>query len=287
MRELDLDLLRCLLAVDKHGTYAAAATTLHRTQAAVTQQMQRLQEHVGVTLFEKHGRSNRLTRHGEILLDYAKHLLAINDEALRRLHESDLSGSLRIGAPHDVADNILPPLLATIARSSPMVRLEIDVGRSPFLMEALKRGELDLVISTRVDNDLEGIVLRTSPTVWICSADYAHNPHEPIPLILANEPSLFRRIAMQALDQESVRWRLAYLALNLIGIKSALRARLGVTARTIEMLTPDMRVLGEKDGLPALPDVSYYLWIRKDVLNPLTHSVFDMIKSNLGLYASR
>lgn len=281
MRELDLTLLRCLLAVHHHGTYAAAATSLHRTQAAVTQQMLRLQEQVGVTLFERHGRKNKLTQHGEMLLDYAKHMLAINDEALRRLHENDLSGSLRIGAPHDVASSILPPLLATIASSSPLLRLEIDVGRSPFLMESLRCGKLDLIISTRFDPTLEGITLRTSPTVWLCATDYVHNPKETIPLVLSDEPSLFRHIAIDALKKVNVPWSLAYSALNLIGIHSALQARLGITARSVEMLNNDLRILDESDGLPHLPDVSYYLWMRKDVLNPLTRKVYEIIQNNL------
>ncbi len=285
MSELKLDFLRTFVAVYDTGSYAAAGQRVHRSQGAVTQQMQRLQEQVSVPLFEKHGRSNQLTPQGEVLLDYARRLLSINDEAFRRLHDRTLSGSLRIGAPHDVAENLLSPLLATIARSSPMLNLDIDVGRSPFLMEALKRGDLDLTISTRVDVELEGVVLRTSPTVWICSADYAHDRDRPIPLILADERSLYRAIGLEALNRSEVPWRLAYVAQNLIGIKSALRARLGVTARSIELLSPEMRVLGEKDGLPDLPDVSYYLWMRKDAVNSVTHKVFQTIKNDLRLYS--
>lgn len=284
MTELKLDFLRTFLAVHETGSYAAAAERVHRSQAAVTQQMQRLQEQLHVPLFEKHGRNNRLTAQGEVLLDYARRMLSMNDEVLRRMRDHSLSGSLRIGAPHDVAENLLPPLLAAIARSSPMLNLEIDVGRSPFLMEALRRDELDLTISTRVDLELKGVVLRTSPTVWICSADYGHDRNQPVPLILADERSLYRAIGLEALNRSKVPWRLAYMAQNLIGIKSAVRARLGVTARGIELLSSDMRVLGEKDGLPDLPDVSYYLWMKKDAVNPVTHKVFQTIQDDLRLY---
>ena len=44
-----------------------------------------------------------------------------------------------------------------------------------------------------------------------------------------------------------------------------------------------MRVLGEKEGLPPLPDVTYFLWIRRDLINPLTRQVYDMLRANLGL----
>lgn len=286
MRHLDLELLRTLVAIAEHTTFAAAADATHKTQSAVTQQMQRLEEQVGLPLFDKQGRSKRLSPHGQKLLEYAKHMLAIHDEALRALREGNLEGALRIGAPHDIADTMLPPLLAHIARSSPKLQLEIHVGRSPFLMESLRRGEIDLTLSTRSDPTLEGVVLRTSPTVWICAADYVHDISRPVPLILADEPSLFRRLALEALELAQVPWRPGYLAPNLIGIKAAIRAGLGVTARSIELLGPDMRVLGENDGMPRLPDVAYYLWMRPDVINPATRQVYEMLKSTLGLNAT-
>lgn len=283
MKNLDLGLLRTLVAIVENQTYVAAAAKTHRTQSALTQQIQRLEAQTGKALFEKSGRQKKLTAHGETLLDYAKHLIAINDEAWRAMQERDLVGSLRVGAPQDVADNILPTLLATIARSSPHLRMEIHVGRSPFLMESLKTGELDLTVSTRADPSLEAVVLRTSPTVWVCAADYVFSPDRPVPLILADEHSLFRKLALTALEGSGTRWRTAYLAPHLIGIKAALRAGLGVTARSVELLGPDMRVLGEKEGLPRLPDVTYYLLMRPDVLNPLTRQAYDMLKASLGL----
>ncbi|MPS29295.1 MAG: transcriptional regulator LrhA [Alcaligenaceae bacterium] len=281
MKNFDLTQLRTLVAIAEHETYVAAAEKTHRTQAALTQQMQRLEAQAGVPLFEKAGRYRRLTAHGRRLLDYAKHMIAINDEAWRALKDRELTGSLRVGSPQDVADSILPPLLANIARLSPRLQMEIHVGRSPFLMESLRVGELDLTVSTREDPALEGMVLRTSPTVWLCAADYVFEPGKPVPLIIADEHSLYRRLALTALDTARMSWRTAYLAPHMIGIKAAIRAGLGITARSVELLGPDMRVLSEKDGLPRLPDVSYYLWMRPDSLNPVLRQVYDGLKSTL------
>src|SRR5437868_7632611 len=281
MRNLDLDLLRTLVAIADHDTFVAAASAVQRTQSAVTQQMQRLEETIGLSLFERQGRAKQLTRHGNKLVEYARQLLTLNDEALRVLREGDLTGSLRIGAPHDVADTILPVLLSHIARASPALRLEIHVGRSPFLMESLRRGEIDLTVSTREDTVLDGILLRTSPTMWFCAADFLYERGTTVPLILADEPSLFRKLSLEALKQAGVPWRAAYLAPSLIGIKAALRAGLGITARSIDLLGPDMRMLGENDGLPRLPDVNYYLWARPNAVNPVARHVFSMLKTAL------
>lgn len=286
MNTLDLELLRSLVAIEELGSFAAAAVHLGKTQSAVTQQMQRLEDLIGHPLFDRQGRNKRLTPRGHKLLDYARHLLAINDEAMRSLQQGHLEGVLRIGAPHDVADTMLPPLLAQVARASPLLQLDIHVGRSPFLMESLKRGEIDMTVSNRNDALLDGVILRTSPTVWLCSSSYVHDRSKPLPLILADGPSLFRRLAVDALDGAGIRWSPSYTSSSLIGIKAALRAGLGVTARGVELVGSDLRVLGENDGLPRLPDVAYHLFIRKNVINPLTLKVFEMLKANLGLIRS-
>jgi DNA-binding transcriptional LysR family regulator len=190
---------------------------------------------------------------------------------------------LRIGSPHDIADTILPPILSHIARSAPNLRLEIDVGRSPFLMDDLHRGKVDMIISTRTDPTLQGFALRTSPVWWICAAQYQHDPSQPLALVVVDEPSIFRRVALEALEAHDIPWRQAYLASNLIGIKAAVRAGLGVTARSMEMVGPDMRVLGESDGLPRLPDVTYYLWVRRNAVNPLVQRAYELIRTSQGL----
>lgn len=283
MDAFDLRLLRTLVAIEERSSFAAAAVQLNLTQSAVTQQMQRLESQIGHPLFEKQGRQKRLSTHGQKLYGYARHILALNDDAMRSFQEGGLEGILRIGASHDVAETMLPPLLTQVARASPMLQLDIHTGRSPFLMESLKRGEIDMAISSRHDETLEGVVLRTSPTVWLCSANYVVDLNKPLPLILVEGPSIYHRLAREALDEAGIRWAPTYTTSSLIGVKAALRAGLGVTARGVEIVVPDIRVLGEADGVPRLPDVTYYLFIRKNVINPLTRQVYEFLKSNLGL----
>ena len=284
MYTLDLEILRTLIAVFEQGSYEGAADKVFRTQAAVSQQMRKLESVVGVPLFEKEGRSKKLSRQGMILLEYAKHLLAINDEAVRALREGDLEGSLRIGASADIADTLLPLILSSIAHWSPRLRITVEVNRSPVLMESIKKGDADLVLSSRQDQSLEGFIIRSSPTVWICSAEYAHNPNQPVRLILADEPSIYRRIALQALRDANIQWEQSYEATSLFGVKAAVAANLGVTARSVETYGPGMRVIGPQEGLPNLPSVDYHLLIRNDVINPTTRQVFEMIKSTYALH---
>ncbi|THF57203.1 LysR substrate-binding domain-containing protein [Pseudothauera rhizosphaerae] len=283
MTYLDLELLHTLTMVARYGTFAATAHRLGKTQSAVTQQMQRLEERVGQPLFKRHGRTKRLSEYGQKLVEYAKQMLRINDEALRVLSDTTNCGTLRIGAPGGIADSLLPKVLTHVARFSPGLRVEIHNGRSVQLLDELERGTLDLAVSNRSAPGLEGIVLHHSPVVWLCAADYVFRRIMPLPLILSDELSLYRKLAIDALDRHSVSWTLSYLSPGLPGVKAALRAGLGVTARNVEILGPDMRVLGEKEGLPRLPEVSYYLWRRPGTVSPLIGQVFDILRMNMGL----
>lgn len=279
MKNLDMELLRTLVTIKSSNTFSEAGAKLSRTQSAITQQMQRLESQIGLALFQKKGRARVLTPYGLQLADYGQRLLAINDEAIRTIGQKQMEGEIRLGAPLDVADTILPPVLTHIARHAPKVRLEIRADRSPYLMQALQSGDIDLTISTRQSADLRGFALRTSPTAWICAADYIHNKRATLPLILADELSIFRRIALDALAQTKLKWHLNYLAPTLVGIKAAVRAGLGITARSVEFLGPDMRVLGEAEGLPPLPSVTYHMWTRSDTISPLTLHIYDMLKN--------
>jgi DNA-binding transcriptional LysR family regulator len=279
MRNLDLDLLRTFVAIADAESFAGAAQRVHRTQSAVSQRMQRLESHVGKPLMSKQGRTKRLTDDGMKLLDFARRIILLNDEANAALaSRHGQTDVVRLGASNDIAENILPIMLGRIAKSHPNVLLEVRTGRSPFLMEELKKGELDLAITTRLDPNLPRIALRSSPTVWLCAAEYQFERRKQLPLILSNEPSLFRALAIDALDRAHLAWRIAYLSLNLPAIRAAVRAGLGITARNIEMLTPDLRVLGEADGLPRLPDVAFHLYMRDERVGEAAQRVFETFR---------
>ena len=273
---LDMELLRTFVAIVERESFAAAAESVHRTQSAVTHQMQRLEAQVDKTLFRRLGREKRLTEDGLKLLEYSRRMLSLNDEACSAIAGSTVTGEVRLGAPVDVADSMLHNLLQRFSTMFPSLRMRIDVGRSPFLMQAMKHGEIDMTISPREHPEYRRVTLRTSPTVWICSADYRYDSSGPLNLIVADEPSLFRRIALEHLERAGIAWRIRYVAPSLPGIRAAVRAGLGVTARSVEVMGPEFRVLGETDGLPRLPDVTYNLYLGSAPNQP-ARQLFDSL----------
>lgn len=79
---LDMDVLRALVIAMENGGFARAAERLGRTQSAISLQMKKLEEQVGQPLFRKAGRTVALTDVGDLLLGYARRIVALNDEAL-------------------------------------------------------------------------------------------------------------------------------------------------------------------------------------------------------------
>ena len=276
---LDLDLLRTFVAVADLNTFAAAAAAVCRTQSAVSQQMQRLEQLVGKELFARHGRNKLLTEHGIQLLGYARKILRFNDEACMSLMFSNLQGVLTLGASDESADTILPFLLNRISSAYPKLALDVSVKRNAFMVEMLNENKVDLVVTTHRPGQFDCLTLRTSPTHWYCAAEYVLQKGEPVPLVLLDDPSPFRDMVLTALNEANIPWRLAYVASTLPAVRAAVKAGLGVTARPVEMMSPDLRVLGKSDGLPALPDTEYLLCHNSSSHNELAKVVFEAMEN--------
>ncbi len=276
---LDLDLLRTFVAVADLNTFAAAAAAVCRTQSAVSQQMQRLEQLVGKELFARHGRNKLLTEHGIQLLGYARKILRFNDEACMSLMFSNLQGVLTLGASDESADTILPFLLNRISSVYPKLALDVSVKRNAFMVEMLNENKVDLVVTTHRPGQFDCLTLRTSPTHWYCAAEYVLQKGEPVPLVLLDDPNPFRDMVLTALNEANIPWRLAYVASTLPAVRAAVKAGLGVTARPVEMMSPDLRVLGKSDGLPALPDTEYLLCHNSSSHNELAKVVFEAMEN--------
>jgi len=282
---LDLDLLRTFVAVADLNTFAAAAASVCRTQSAVSQQMQRLEQLVGKELFARHGRNKLLTEHGIQLLGYARKILLYNDEACTSLMYSNIQGVLTIGASDDTADSILPFLLSRVTRIYPKLAIDVSVKRSLLMQEMLTNGEVDLAITTLSNQNHPYVTLRTSPTLWYCSADYRFVQGEVIPLVVSDEPSMFRTLAIEQLEAAGLPWRIAYSASTLSAIRAAVKAGLGLTVRPVEMMSPELRVLGKNEGLPILPETQYVLCKHPQCENELAMAIFSAVQTGNNFYS--
>src|SRR5690606_38545168 len=98
---LDSDQLKTFVAIAETGSFTRAAEVVFKTQSAVSMQMKRLEERIGKPIFERDGRSSKLTVEGERLLDYARRIVRLNTEAIQSVAGPSLSGGVKLGVPDD------------------------------------------------------------------------------------------------------------------------------------------------------------------------------------------
>ena len=207
---LDLDQLQTFIAIADTGSFTRAAEEVFRTQSAVSMQMRRLEERIGKQLFEKDGRTNRLTEEGERLLAYARRMLRLNRETLAAFDEKRLEGSIRIGTPDDYADRFLPEIMGRFSRSNPRVELSVICEPTVNLVEHVRRGHLDIAIITHDNEHGSSEVVRREPLLWVSSANHATHQEEMLPLAVGRPTCLWRRAACDTLDTMGRDYRILF-----------------------------------------------------------------------------
>ena len=251
---LDLDQLQTFIAIADTGSFTRAAEEVFRTQSAVSMQMRRLEERIGKQLFEKDGRTNRLTEEGERLLAYARRMLRLNRETLAAFDEKRLEGSIRIGTPDDYADRFLPEIMGRFSRSNPRVELSVICEPTVNLVEHVRRGHLDIAIITHDNEHGSSEVVRREPLLWVSSANHATHQEEMLPLAVGRPTCLWRRAACDTLDTMGRDYRILFTSWSATVVIAAVLSGVAVSVLPECALRPGMRVLGEADGFAPLPE---------------------------------
>lgn len=137
------------LAVAEHNSFTRAAAALHVSQPALSQQIKQLEETLGSQLFDRTGRTTRLTDAGEVYFRYARRALQDLEEGKRAIHDvSDLSrGSLRVAVTPTFTNYLIGPLVEAYHALHPNVTLTLREMSQERMEELLVDGELDLGIA--------------------------------------------------------------------------------------------------------------------------------------------
>lgn len=252
-RNLDIAALRALVTVADCGGVTRAAGQLHLTQSAVSMQIKRLEESLGQPLLDRVGRGVRLTDFGDRLLSYARRIIALNDEALGRLADSEVEGEIVLGVPHDIIYPAIRGVLRAMAAEFPRVRVHLASDHSRILKDKFARGRCDLILTTEVGTDPGGIVLDTRALRWVGAPDGEAWLRRPVPLAFSRS-CMFRQAAIATLDQAGIEWTLSVETDSDRTVEAAANADLGILALLEGSLAPHLALIPEDCGLPELPE---------------------------------
>ncbi|WP_017348443.1 LysR substrate-binding domain-containing protein [Pantoea sp. A4] len=246
---LDLDALRSFVTGIECGSFAQAASRLCRSTSAVSAQLKKLEQQCGVELVVRNGRHLALTHNGEIIMGYARRLLALNDEALLALNGKLMQGEIRIGMQEDFGESLMPGILGEFKLHHPGMRILARVDRNRGLLNAINENELDMALLWQLEH-----VQRGGKPMGQCQLEWIMHPKLdittllaqglPLPLVMLESPCLMRSRAIECLDRANIPWQVVFVSQSLSGIWAAVQAGLGITLRTRIGMPGNLHVAG-------------------------------------------
>ncbi|MDQ0453809.1 LysR family transcriptional regulator [Rhizobium paknamense] len=280
---LENDVLRTFVAISETRSFTQAAEQVFRTPSAVSMQIKKLEEQLGVPLFRRDARSVSLTPHGDLLLSYAKRMLSLNNEAVSRFLTPEMSGVVRLGAPDDIGELLLPGILTHLAETWPQLAIDVTIDNSMPLRRAVEEKRLDLTLF----NFLDGMASDPSLTIMREKLVWAGKKHgqahlkTPLPISVWNEGCVWRVRALEELTKQGREFRIAYFCGHRMGQVAAIKADIAVAPLARFLLQDDMMELTERDGLPDLGTYDIGLATRDDAPQPVK-AVADYVRCVLG-----
>ena len=279
---MDIFSLECFVAVADTGSFTKAGIRMKRTQSAMTQQISNLEKQLQTRLIDR-GKKLGLTQDGDVFLPYALRILAIHHEIMDRFNHPELDGEVSVGIPEDFADRFLADVLADFSRIHPRIFLNVQCGLSLNLYQQFKNKMLDLVLvkMTSPEGFPFGVEIWAEPLVWVGKEEmiYKQNSVTPLPLVLAPEPCVYRSRAIEALEQNGIRYRIVYSSPSHAGTVAAVRANMGVTVLPITMIP--QKLIRIDDLLPSLPDIHVSLIRQNSKDSPAIDSLIEFLLRKL------
>ncbi|SNS61305.1 DNA-binding transcriptional regulator, LysR family [Pseudomonas japonica] len=251
MQDLQIDWLKCFVAVVDTGSLSKAAPEVHRSQSAVSMQLKKLEAALGRQLLVRDARQQQLTADGQVLLGYARRILDLHSDAQNAFHGDELTGRIRLGVPDDYAARYLTPVLKRFALRYGAVEIELDCEQSTSLIPRIDQGDLDLALVSR-DHSRRGTLLFREPMVWVGSPQFDVWRRDPLPIATYESTSQARRCAIHSLALQGRDYRVVYNSSSLAGQIAAVESGLAVAVLTRCSAPEHLEILGAEHGLGPL-----------------------------------
>lgn len=259
-RNLDMVALRSFVAVADAGGVTRASGFLNLTQSAVSMQIKRLEDLLGVELLDRSGRQIALTAAGEQLLGYARKMLALNDEVFGRLTRDPHEGEIVLGVPHDIVYPVIPQVLQHFARAYPRMKVTLISSFTRVLKAQFGRGECDIILTTEDGVDPNGETLVELPLVWVGAP--GGTAWRQRPLRLAYEHNcIFRQGVQAALDAAGIAWQMAVESDSTRTIEASVSADLAVHTVLAGSEPPYVERVAHGGALPELKRMKVNLYV--------------------------
>jgi molybdate transport repressor ModE-like protein len=293
MSTLDIDSMRALTLIAEAGGITRAAKRLNLSQSAVSHKMKRLEGKLNRSLFTRSDGRLVFTGDGEKLLDYARRLVRLHDEACASFHQSDLAGELRLGITEDVSAPGMAHILSSFSTSFPNVALTSRVSHTPKLLRWLQAGEVDMALievfeSERLPTDR---VIGKQSIAWLLAEDFVLDFTRPIPYVTYHKDCFYKAWAEQALARDNHQLRVVFECPSIDGMVNAVHSGLGIGLVNLGVLEQRAQGLRRGDSrglridhpdLPQPPPIQHVARFSTGIPTRQMDKLLEAIQSELG-----
>jgi len=282
MKNLPMDVLRSFVTVADVGGYTQAAELLGRSQPALSLQIKRLEEILQTRLFSRNKQRLEVTEAGQRLLEYARQILAINDEILNEFTAPSMTGSIHLGIPSEFATTLLPKVVGRFAKAYPNVTLEVTSALSKELLSEPSKRKFDLILALQdKPNPKQTGFIKEESLVWAIDTEHDVYRKDKVSLIAAPDGCIYRKRALKALRKHKIAWQMVYTNPDLNGIEAAITEGLGVTVLAKSTVSPALDYLKTTEKLPPLGAIGISLVYPKKNSSEATIRLGEFIKASL------
>ena len=268
--DVSTDFLRTFIAVCHCKSFTLATARVHKSQAAISAQIAKLENQTGSKFIDRSQRQFKLTKEGEWFLNFAQEMVAKTDaaaETLQALRDS-VQEQVRIGTTRSVGIHVLPEALSAVAKHFPNLKMSLLTQPRASTYECLQQGALDLAV-VLADDAPRGFVttfVRSVPLCFVISPNLplaakkavSRDELKTVPFISGMKGSDLSDLIDEVFEKHHIPRPAAGITIsNLRARKAAARAGLGVTVLpnfTVkdELEDKTLKVLTLKEG--GLPD---------------------------------
>ncbi len=240
--------LRYVCAIAETGSFSRAAERCQIAQPSLSQQVLKLEEDLGTKLFDRLGRSVRLTEAGRAFIPHARSILEQIETARSSVADKnmDVRGSVSVGAIPTIAPYLMPRFTAAFAKKYPDAKLRIVEETTPVLVESLRDLSLDLAILALPlrHKDLELFPIRTEPLFAVVPKDHPYAGAESLalrdlrgePFVMLRDGHCFRDLSIAACTHARITPNIAFESAQFSSLLGMVTAGVGIS------LVPEMAI---------------------------------------------
>ena len=245
---MEIHQLRYVCAIAETGSFSRAAERCQVAQPSLSQQVLKLEEDLGAKLFDRLGRSVRLTEAGRAFLPHARSILSQMESARSSVADTcaDVRGSVAVGAIPTIGPYLMPRYTTAFARKYPEAKLRIVEETTPVLVEGLRALSIDVAILALPlrHKDLELFPLRTEPLFAVLPRDHPRAGSESLALrdlrgesfVMLRDGHCFRDLSIAACTHARVTPRIAFESGQFSSLFGMVAAGVGIS------IVPEMAI---------------------------------------------